>query len=62
MDSCQASRLPGCAGVGEGSCAMSGGETEHSRLTKTMAPRTLTHPRVAPEDFMGRLLIELLLS
>src|ERR1022692_2771852 len=56
MDSCQASRLPGCAGTGEGSCAMSGGQVEHSRLAKTMAPRTLTHPRGGLEDLMGWLL------
>ena len=56
MNSCQASRLPGCAGTGEGSCATSGGQVEHSRLAKTMVPRTLTHPRGGLEDLMGWLL------
>ena len=54
MDSCQVSRLPGCASAGEGSCAMSGGETEDSRPAKTMALRMiLARLRAVLGDLMG---------
>jgi hypothetical protein len=37
---------------------MSRGEIEHSRVAKTLVPRTPTHPRAALKDFIGWLLTQ----